>query len=65
DVRQALTDFFSGELLGKDTLVAELNRLVFSREGVANCTIVAPTTDVTVLAGQLPRLNTLTVEVRA
>lgn len=65
DVKQALTDFFSGERLGKNTLVAELNRLVFSLDGVANCTILAPTTDVTVQAGELPRLNTLTVEVTA
>ncbi|MDE6108539.1 MAG: baseplate J/gp47 family protein [Oscillospiraceae bacterium] len=65
DVERALTGFFSGERLGKNILVAELNRLVFSREGVANCTILAPAADVAVQEGQLPRLNTLTVEVTA
>ena len=64
-VTQALTDFFSGERLGKNTLMAELNRLVFSQKGVANCTILKPTADVTIQAGELPKLNTLTVGVVA
>lgn len=65
DVAGALTGFFSGERLGKNVLVAELNRLVFSREGVANCTVVAPAADVAVQPAELPKLNGLTVEVTA
>ncbi len=62
-VEQALTGYFSGERLSKDVLVARLYQLIFSLEGVANCTITAPATDVTVAAGELPQLGTMTVEV--
>lgn len=64
-VTQAITGFFSGERLSKDVLVAELNRLVFSQEGVANCAILSPAADVTIQPGQLPKLSSLTVEVTA
>lgn len=62
-VTQAVRDFFSGERLGKAVLLAELNRLVFSQEGVANCAILSPVEDVTVAREELPRLSALTVEV--
>ncbi len=62
-VEEALRDHFSGERLSEDVLVARLNQLVFSQEGVANCTVTAPAVDVTVARGELPRLGTLTVEV--
>ena len=62
---QAIRDFFSGKRLSKSILLAELNQLVFSQTGVANCAITAPTADVAVQAGVLPRLGSLTVEVEA
>lgn len=62
-VTQAIQGFFSGERLGKAVLVAELNRLVFSQEGVANCAILSPEGDVTVTREELPRVGALTVEV--
>lgn len=62
-VEEALRDHFSGERLSEDVLVARLNQLVFSQEGVANCTVTAPAADVAVARGELPRLGTLTVEV--
>lgn len=65
DVEAAIADFFSGERLSKNVLVAQLNQLVFSLEGVANCSITAPAADVTVAAGELPQLGTLTVGVAA
>ena len=65
NVEGALRDFFSGERLGRDVLVAQLYKLVFDREGVDNCTVEAPAADVAVSAGELPRLGTLTVEVTA
>lgn len=65
DVEAAIADFFSGERLSKNVLVAQLNQLVFSLEGVANCSITAPAADVAVAAGELPQLGTLTVGVAA
>lgn len=64
-VEAAITNFFSGERLSRDVLVAELNQLVFSQEGIANCRITAPAADVAVNAGELPQLGTLTVGVTA
>lgn len=65
DVEQALRDFFSGERLGKDVLLAQLGQLVFSLAGVANCKLTVPAADVAVAAGELPVLGALTVEVTA
>lgn len=65
DVEQALRDFFSGERLSQDVLVAQLYQLVFGRDGVVNCVITAPAADIAVADGELPQLETLTVEVTA
>ena len=64
-VEGAIQDYFSGERLGEDVLVARLNQLVFSQPGVANCAVLAPAADVEVTPGELPQLGTLTVEVTA
>lgn len=64
-VETALRAFFSGERLSQDVLVAQLNQLMFSQPGVANCTVTAPASDVAVARGELPQLESLTVEVSA
>lgn len=64
-VETAIAGFFSGRRLGKDILVAELNQLVFSQEGVANCKVTVPADDVSVASDELPQLGSLTVEVMA
>ena len=64
-VEKTLRDFFSGERLSGAILVAQLNQLVFSTPGVANCTVLAPTQDLPAVEGELPRLGSLTVEVTA
>ena len=64
-VEQTLRDFFSGERLSGAILVAQLNQLVFSTPGVANCTVLEPTEDLPAVEGELPQLGSLTVEVTA
>lgn len=64
-VEQAVREFFSGKRLSEDVLTARLNQLVFSLKDVVNCKITAPADDVTVAAGELPRLGSLSVEVTA
>ena len=64
-VEKALREYFSGERLSRDVLVARLYQLVLGQDGVENCKITAPAADVAVRAGELPRLGTLTVEVTA
>lgn len=58
----ALTNWFSGDQLGRDVLRAELGKVIFEVEGVENYTLTAPATDVNVAVGELPRLGVLTVE---
>ncbi len=64
-VMAAVQSFFSGERLSGAVLVAQLNQLIFSQPGVANCALSKPTADVHAVAGRLPVLGTLTVEVKA
>ncbi|MDD5937746.1 MAG: baseplate J/gp47 family protein [Clostridiales bacterium] len=61
-VRSAIQNWFSGERLSRSVLVAQLYQLVFSQEGVANCAVTVPDSDVMVEQGELPVLGTLTVE---
>lgn len=60
-VEQAVRSWFDGRLLGRDLLRAELGRLVFGVEGVANYAIGAPAADVSVEVDELPRLGSLSV----
>ena len=62
---KTLRGFFTGERLSGAVLVAQLNQLVFSTPGVANCTILEPTQDLPAVEGELPQLGDLTVEVTA
>ena len=60
-VEQAVTDFFSGRLLGKPVRLVELSSLIYSLEGVENVRVLAPTSDIAASDGKLPMLGSLTV----
>lgn len=60
-VQQALEDWFTGELLGKPVLQAELIALVFGVEGVANCTVTLSGGDLAADSVTLPCLGQLTI----
>ena len=61
-VEDALEDWFTGERLGQDVLLARLGQIIFACDGVANYSITAPAADVAVDSDELPVLGTLTVE---
>ena len=60
-VEQALRDRFTGALLGKGVLLAELGSLIYGVDGVANCRLTAPTADVAAAATALPVLGSLSI----
>lgn len=62
EVESAVAGFFSGRGLGRDVLRAELGRLVYGVDGVANYKVTAPGEDVAVRPHELPTLKTLAVE---
>jgi uncharacterized phage protein gp47/JayE len=57
--RAAIEAYFSGALLGKGVLLAEVSSRVFAAEGVENCRITVPAADVAAEDGVLPVLGTL------
>lgn len=61
-VKQAVNNWFSGELLGKNVLRAKLGSLTYGVDGVENYELVLPEQDVVIERGQLPVLGRLTVE---
>ena len=60
-VKQTLTGYFNGERLGQPLLRAQLTSLVFGVDGVANCEIVRPETDLKLDSKTLPVLSKLTL----
>lgn len=60
-VEAALSNWFSGERLGQSIYVAQLIALILSVDGVTNCTISSPTSDISIDEDVLPMLGTLTV----
>lgn len=60
-VEQAVAAFFSGELLGRDVLRAELCAVIYSVPGVINYTLTAPAADVTAQWNTLPTAGTVTI----
>jgi uncharacterized phage protein gp47/JayE len=60
-VEQSVTTFFTGHLLGKAVLLAELGNRLYALEGVENYRFSAPTADLAADATVLPVLGTLTV----
>ena len=61
-VQKALVGYFDGRLLGCDVLRAKLGDVIFQIEGVTNYHILWPQEDLQVQPGQLPILESLTVE---
>lgn len=61
-VKNALHDYFSGEILGQDLLLAKLGSVIYGCEGVENYRITLPGEDVAAEKDQLPMLGTLSVE---
>ena len=59
--RQAVTDFFSGRLLGRPVLLAELGNKLYDLEGVENYRFTAPAEDIPADSTVLPVLGTLRV----
>lgn len=60
-VRGAVEGWFTGSLLGRPVLQAELTALVFHVDGVANCTVTIPNGDLAADSTTLPRPGTLTI----
>lgn len=60
-VETALGGHFTGALLGKGVLLAELGRRIFDTGLVKNYRFAAPAADVAAVADTLPRLGTVTV----
>ena len=61
EVESALTNFFSGKLLGQPILLAELGNRIYQVNGVENYRFSAPTADVAGDSKVLPVLGPLTV----
>ncbi len=57
----ALRGYFTGRLLGKGVLRAELGNLLYQLPGVANYRLAAPAEDVPAAVGELPTLQSLTI----
>ena len=60
-VEETVRGHFTGALLGKGVLLAELGSLIYQVEGVENCRLTAPTADLAAGATVLPVLGTLTI----
>lgn len=58
---EAVREFFRGKLLGKTLYLAELGSRIFATGAVRNYTVTAPKADITIAAGQMPVLGTLSV----
>ena len=63
-VKSAVEQYFNGKLLGKSVLTAKLGSLIFSVEGVSNCTLSKPAADVAISYSQLPVAGTVTISRR-
>lgn len=61
-VKDAMETWFDGSMLGRNLLLVEIAQRIYQVEGVANYVIEGPVNDVTVEAGQLPVLGSLSVE---
>lgn len=61
-VRDALSVWFDGTLLGNDVLLARLGQVIYQVDGVENYRFYAPAYDVKLGKGQLPVLGNLSVE---
>ncbi len=60
-VESTLAGYFNGKGLGRNVLRADLGKLVYDVEGVANYVVSSPAADVAVAADELPTLGTVEV----
>lgn len=60
-VKKAVESWFTGELLGRPVLQAQLTALIFAVKGVANCVVTLSGGDVAAEASTLPCLGQLTI----
>ena len=60
-VEAVIRSFFSGHLLGKGILLAQLGSLIYGVEGVKNYRFSAPTQDLAASDSVLPVLGALTL----
>lgn len=61
NVRNAITAYFNGKLLGKSILRAELVNIIYSVPGVRNYSLTAPSADVSITASGLAVLRNLSI----
>ena len=61
-VREVLTTWFDGTMLGKDLLLAQIGQKIYETEGVENYRIDQPGADVVIQKQELPVLGYLSVE---
>ncbi len=61
NLRTALTQYFTGALLGRPLYRAALGKLIYGVEGVENYVLTAPAADVAIGPQQLPVADTLSV----
>lgn len=61
NVREAIAQFFTGALLGKNLYRAALGQLIYTIDGVENYVVTEPAADVSITALQLPVLGALSV----
>lgn len=57
----AIAGFFTGELLGRPVYKAKLEALLMSVDGVENCRLTAPASDVAAASGKLPVKGTVSI----
>ena len=57
----AIRDHFTGALLGRPVYKAKLESLLMAIDGVENCSLTAPASDVAGASGKLPVLGTLSI----
>lgn len=62
-VKAVIQAYINSLGIGQQVILAEIVRLVKSLSGVANCKVLSPSSDVSVAAGQLPRVADTDIEV--
>lgn len=61
EVKETISAYFTGALLGKGVGIEELKRLAYAVDGVSGVTVAYPTADVAADKTKLPTVGTLTV----
>lgn len=61
EVESRLTEYCSGERMGKDVLVADIANIIYSTKGVKNYKIVMPSADIEVGENDVPKLSSIEI----